>query len=213
MTKCANDTCPTDAVEGSTWCMDHMPLSEHEERLARMLEQMEAHKASLMDRLDLKRDTEEQMHLARHKQDYEKVAPDEWEKIQGKLAARAEQAEIQGELKEMAFADYVKDPSCPHVEIFLEEKYVNIILDNRSGRAIYCLSMNGVHWPVKPNALNKIPYPFAADYRSKIAMWAHLKKMEDALSVGNYDRPPDRSDFKSQPEYEALLQRARRGEL
>lgn len=206
--KCKNETCPKWAVSDSEWCEDHMPESEARERLAQVLEEMEAREATYMDKLDVQRDAEEQIHLARGKQDYEETAPEEWAQMQKKVEAKAEQAKLQGELKEMAFADLVKDPRCPQEEIFLEEEFLNIGADGR-----WYVSLNGVNWPVKSNALNRIPHPFAADYRSKVKLRTYKQKMIRTLSVGDYDNPKDWREWKTKQEYDAALQRARFGLL
>lgn len=209
MAKCTNDICPQEAVAGSEFCVDHMPESEARERLAQTLEEMKAREASYMERIDKERDTEEQIVLARAKQDYEKTAAEEYAEVQGKLTAREEQARIQGELREYAFADQIKHPDNPCEDIFLEKKYLNRSL--RTGE--YCLSMNGVDFFVKPDAMNNIPWQFAYDYRSKLKSIAYLDKIKAALSVGSYDKPPDTGDFKTQGEFEFLLQKARHGNL
>ena len=207
--KCTNDICPQEAVAGSEFCVDHMPESEARDRLAQTLDEMKAREASYMDRLDKERDTEEQIVLARAKQDYEKTAGEEYAEIEGKVVAKAEQARIQGEIRELAFRDRVRHPDNPREDIFLERKYLNRSL--RTGE--YCLSMNGVDWPVKPDAMNNIPHQFAYDYRSKMNAIAYLERVKAALSVGSYDIPPGQGDFKTQGEYEFLLQKARHGKL
>jgi len=185
-----------------------MPETETRERLAKMLEEMKARNASYMTRIDAERDAEEQIVLSRAKQDYEKTAEEEYAEIQGKLRAREEQARIQGELREMAFADQVRHPNNPKEDVFLEKKYLNKGYDGR-----YFLSMNGYNLPVEPDTINSIPWQFAEDYKSKMKSWAYLKKIEEALSVGSYDRPPGKEDFKTHGEFEFLLQKARHGKL
>lgn len=199
---CADDVCGKPVVPGSKWCEDHMPESEARERLAGFVEKLKEKEASFDQILEAEKSGEEQIALARLKQDFEKTAPKEAEEKRLKAGAKFEQATIQGELKEMAFADYVQGPDCPRVQIFLEARYLNWGLDGQC-----YLLLNGVDWPVKPDTVNEVPEPFAQDYKSKMGAWAYLQKVERALSA---ETP---REMKSDAEYERLLTKASKGDL
>lgn len=205
--KCEKDVCSKEAITGSQFCLDHMGKTEAKERLAQLLEKLEDHEKTYLAILQEKRIGEENIALAQARQDYEATAPQEFESIEQKIEFRQRQAEIQGEIKSVSFAAFLK--TCQTEEMFMEMRYLNLGKDGR-----HFIVLNDVYWPIVPDRINKVPHPIAELYRNKVKMFSQAERMRQTLSVGNADTgAKPMGEWLQVPQYAAKLEDATKGKI